>query len=74
MKIERNGDNIVVTIPATEAQFKGAAPSSSGKTLLVDTGNGKFPVGGFGTLTVQVSAYLPNPAFTAAKVKAKAAA
>lgn len=74
MKTEKIGDNIVVTIPVSEATLKGAAPSSSGKTLLVDTGNAKFPAGGFGTLTVQVSAYLPNPAFTAAKAKAKAAA
>lgn len=76
MKIEKSADGsvILVTIPVSEAQYKGAAPSSTGKTLLVDTANQKFPAGGFGTLTVQVSAYLPNPAFAAVKVKAKAAA
>lgn len=73
MKIERKGDEIVVTIPASEATLKGAAPSSSGKTLLVDTGNQKLPAGSFGVITVQCSAYIPNPAFTKAKDKAKAA-
>lgn len=74
MKIERNGDNVVITVPVTEASLKSASPSSSGKTLLVDTGNAKVPVGAFGNLTVQCSAYIPNPAFKAEpKAKTKAA-
>lgn len=71
MQIERKGDVIVVTIPCTDAHIKNAAPSSSGKTLLVDTGNAKVPTA-MGPLTVQVSAYVPNPAFKA-EPKAKAA-
>lgn len=73
MQIERKGDAVVITVPCTEASLKGAAPSSSGKTLIVDTGNGKFPMGPHGNLTIQVSAYIPNPAFVKAPVAAKGA-
>lgn len=65
---------VTVTFTAAEANLKSASPSTSGKTLLVDTGNAKLPCGAFGNLTVQVSAYIPNPAFKAEpKGKVKAA-
>lgn len=73
MQVTHANGSITVTIPVTKVQLDSAAPSSSGKTLLVDTGNHKVVVEGK-TITVQVSAYIPNPAFKPeAKAKVKAA-
>lgn len=72
MNVTLTNGNIIVTIPVSKPAIDGAAPSSSGKTLLVDTGNHKVVVEGK-TVTVQVSAYIPNPAFKA-EPKAKRAA
>lgn len=64
---------ITITVPVTKQIIDAAAPSTSGKTLLIDTGSHKVVVEGK-TVTVQVSAYIPNPAFKAADKKAAKAA
>lgn len=64
MQVTHANGNIVITVPVSKQALDAAAPSSSGKTLLVDTGNHKVVVEGK-TVTVQCSAYIPNPAFKA---------
>lgn len=72
MQVTHANGSITVTILVSKQTLDAAAPSSSGKTLLVDTGNHKVVVEGK-TVTVQVSAYIPNPAFKAEGKKVKAA-
>lgn len=73
MNVVLTNGSIVITIPVGKPAIDAAAPSSSGKTLLVDTGNHKVVSEGK-TITVQVSAYIPNPAFKAEPKAKKAAA
>lgn len=70
MQVSYANGAITITIPVGKASLDNAAPSSSGKTLLVDTGNSKLVVDGK-TVTVQCSAYIPNPAFKAEPKAAK---
>lgn len=73
MQVAHANGNIVITIPVSKQTLDAASPSSSGKTLLVDTGSQKLVVEGK-TVTVMVNAYIPNPAHVKVDTKkAKAA-
>ena len=63
VSIERKGDNIVITFPATDAVLAAAKPSSTGKTLTVATTNGFTKVG---PVAISMNAYIPNPAYVKA--------
>lgn len=71
MQIERKGETIVITANVSELARKSAAPSSTGKSLIVDSTHGNAKVGEF---TVAANIYMTNPAFVpVAKPDKKAA-
>lgn len=59
-KIE--GDKLILTIDIGKAAVDGAQPSSSGKTLVIDSSRGFTR---FGNVSVSLNATIPNPAFKA---------
>lgn len=57
---ERKGDTLVITVDVSEASLKRAAPSSTGKMLLVDT------IGqAVGNIRIQGNIMIKNPAYVA---------
>lgn len=70
MNIERKGDTVVITANVSELARKSASPSSTGKTLIVDSTHGNTKVG---DLTIACNVYMANPTYQAAP-KAKNAA